>query len=112
MIKYFKRFKKYKYLCKIFKEGELKKALLLVLLLAVSAFAGTTAGGMEGLWNQAVNIFSDKYLGYLIAGYQLYEAYRLRVAGETGRAVERIIYAGAFGGFATMAQTTAGAILV
>ncbi|MEK6659263.1 MAG: hypothetical protein AABY36_06235 [Campylobacterota bacterium] len=88
-----------------------KKAIFLFVLFVASAFAGTTGGGLEGLWNEAVDILGDKYLGYLIAGYQLYDAYRLRVTGETGKAVERLIYAGAFGGFATLAEQTAGALI-
>lgn len=91
---------------------ENKKAILLFFLFVASAFAGTTSGGLEGLWNEAVDIVSDKYLGYLIAGYQLYDAYKLRVAGETGKAVERLVYAGAFGGFATLAESTAGALIL
>jgi len=90
----------------------LKKIAIVLVLMSISAFAGTTAGGFEELWNQAVDILGDKYLGYLIAGYLLYDAYRMRVAGETGKAVERIIYGGAFGGFTTLAEQTAGAILL
>jgi hypothetical protein len=84
---------------------------MVLLLMAISAFAGTTAGGMESLWNSAVNSVGDKYLGYLVAAYLLYEAYRQRVQGETGKAVERVLYAGAFGGFATLAEQTATALL-
>ena len=90
----------------------MKKIVVLLVLMSLYAFAGTTAGGMEGLWNQAVDIIGDKYLGYLVAGYLLYDAYRMRVAGETGKAVERVIYGGAFGGFTTLAEQTATALLM
>ncbi len=85
---------------------------LFLLVFSTSLFAGSTAGGFESLWNNAVDILGDKYLGYLVAGYLLYEAYRQRVANETGKAIERVIYAGAFGGFATLAEQTAGALLL
>lgn len=85
---------------------------MVLILMSISAFAGTTAGGFEELWNQAVNILGDKYLGYLVAGYLLYDAYRMRVAGETGKAIERVIYGGAFGGFSTLAEQTAGALFL
>lgn len=90
----------------------MKKIVMVLILMSISAFAGTTAGGFEELWNQAVNILGDKYLGYLVAGYLLYDAYRMRVAGETGKAVERVIYGGAFGGFSTLAEQTAGALFL
>ena len=90
----------------------MKKIAIVLVLMSISAFAGTTAGGFEELWYQAVDNLGDKYLGYLIAGYLLYDAYRMRVAGDTGKAVERIIYGGAFGGFTTLAEQTAGAILL
>lgn len=75
------------------------------------AFAGTSAGGLEALWNKAVYIISDKYLGYLVAGALIHKAYELRAQGETGKAVERLVYAGAFGSFTTMAEQTAAALL-
>lgn len=90
----------------------MKKIAVILVLMSISVFAGTTAGGFEEIWNSAVSIIGDKYLGYLVAGYLLYDAFRMRALGETGKAVERVVYAGAFGGFTTLAEQTAGALLL